>query len=385
MTIERSKKDLTEIASQFEIDEAVESIVLHKVGHINDTFVIITGGVQKPSYVLQRINTEVFENPVLLMENIRLVTEALNRRIAENGGDPEKEALNLVPARTGGCFLRTGDDEFYRCYRYVDGITYDFVKGDEAGVKIAREAARAFARFQKSLMDEDTSLFHVTIEDFHNTPVRYQKFLDAVKDDPLGRSEEVEKEIAFCLEREHITTIITEHIESGEIPQRITHNDTKINNIIFERDEGTPHAPRPLCVIDLDTVMPGSALFDFGDQVRTTTCPAAEDERDLEKITMDMGLYSALVEGYLEEAHYFLTERELSLLPLSGKVITLETGLRFLTDYLLGDEYFAVQRPSHNLDRARTQFELVRCMENRAGEMEGICARIRERIECENL
>ena len=206
-----------------------------------------------------------------------------------------------------------------------------------------------------------------TIPNFHHTPSRFEKFREVLQRDPKGRAATVKPEIEFALARAHEVSVITAAMQKGEIPERVTHNDTKLNNVLLDNE-----TQEGLCVIDLDTVMPGSALYDFGDLVRTSTSPAAEDEKDLSKVVMQLPMFEALVKGYLSTAGSFLTPRERSLLPFAGKLITFEIGLRFLTDWLEGDVYFKIKRPEHNLDRLRTQFKLVASIENQLPAMEAI-------------
>jgi len=368
---------LFDIADRFSLNGEVVKVTTHKVGHINDTYIVETKPVPtgggRLRYVLQRVNSRVFPEPKPLIDNIKSVTERIRERVEERGGDSRREVLTLVDTKEGRHFHIDGQGEFWRCYLYIDGLTVDFVKSDEGGMEIAYEASAAFGRFQEDLRDIDISKINVTIDDFHNTSVRFDDFLKTVKDDTHGRYKGAREEIEFCLAREGLKGAITDRIDSGEIPIRVTHNDTKINNVIFEGGRKSP--PRALCVIDLDTVMPGSLLYDFGDQVRTTTSSTAEDERDLDKVAFDLGLFEALVRGYIEACSGFITDEERRLLPICGRVITFETGLRFLTDHLRGDKYFKIEREGQNLDRARTQFKLVSSMEELEREMESIVKR----------
>ncbi len=365
---------LIEVAEKFDLGGSVTDVIRHKVGHINETYIVFTENRSgNERHILQKINDRVFCTPDLLMNNIKTVTEAVKRRVDERGGDPKREALSLVSTKSDEHFHVTDEGEYFRCYLYVDGMTYDYVNADNIGRALAEEAARAFSDFQGHLKDTDVGSIHVTIEDFHNTPKRFSDLIGAASGDPMGRREKAMREIDFCLSREPLANVISDAIKNGEIPIRVTHNDTKINNVIFDGE--IKKRPSALCVIDLDTVMPGSILFDFGDMVRSTTCPASEDERDLNKISVDTGLFEAIVCGYLKGAEGFINNREVGLMAVSGSVLTFETGIRFLTDYLLGDRYFRTDRPDHNLDRARTQFRMVECMENMADEMEGIVGR----------
>lgn len=366
-----NEKKAYEVAYEFQLPGEVKDVIRHRVGHINDTFIVSTiCGIKRKKYVLQRINTNVFPDPRGLMENINIVTETIREKVTQRGGEPDRESLTLVDTRGGSRFYETDEGDYWRCYLYVDGETYDNPDRTGFGRDMAREAARAFANFQKDLMEIDISSLNTTIKDFHNTPIRFENLLRAIDEDPLKRSSQVRNEIEFCLKREGLTRSLIGPIDSGNIPIRATHNDTKINNVIFERNDGGKL--KALCVIDLDTVMPGGVLFDFGDQVRTTVSPSKEDERNISKIDIDLGLFDSLIDGYINGASSFLTEEEIRLLALSGRVITFETALRFLTDYIKGDVYFKINRPEHNLDRARTQLKLVECMEKNVSEMERI-------------
>jgi thiamine kinase-like enzyme len=362
---------LFKIAERFSIDGRVKNVVCHKVGHINDTYIVkATSGISQHKYIFQKINKKVFPKPVALMDNIRMVTGKIRERVVERGGDSSREVLNLVNCKDGNHFHLDDGGEFWRCYLFIEGITIDFVEANKRGIEVAHGASIAFGRFQEDLKDVNVSEIHATIDDFHNTPVRFEKFLNAVEEDSCKRCESVRGEIDACLKTKGLKSVITDKIDSGEIPIRVTHNDTKINNIIFEEINGA--SPSALCVIDLDTVMPGSILYDFGDLVRTTTASSPEDERDLSKVSFDLGLFEALVRGYLKNGRELISNEEMQLLSICGRVITFETGLRFLTDYLEGDKYFQIEREDHNLDRARTQFKLVQCMEDLEGEMASI-------------
>jgi len=321
-------------------------------GHINDTFAVVTTDHR---YLLQRVNHEVFPDPAEVMENIRRVTEHL-------AGKPTPgRPLTLVPTRAGEIFHRDAGGNTWRAYPFIEHTrSYDVVPD----VAIAREGARAFGQFLKDLDDlPEPSLIEV-IPWFHSTPGRYAEFDRALVEDPLGRAREVREEAAFARDREEMTGVLEAARGAGEMPVRVTHNDTKINNVLFDLDTS-----EGVAVVDLDTVMPGVALYDFGDLVRTCVCPAAGDERDLSKVIFRPEIYEALVEGFIASAGTLLTETEREMMLFSGKLITFETGLRFLTDYLRGDVYFRTSRDRQNLDRARMKFALVRCLERFAGAL----------------
>ncbi len=334
-------------------------------GHINDTYrLTVCQGGATVHYILQRINTAIFRKPDELMENIRRVTEHIGRA-AEKMDDPmaaSRCTLTLLPTREGGPLFKDAAGGHWRCYLFIEGAhTVDAVTSPEQ----AYQAARAFGAFQRALADLPGAPLHETIPGFHDTPARFQHFLQALKEDKLGRAALCRKEIDFVLAHERECATVVERLASGALPSRVTHNDTKINNVMLDdrRGEG-------ICVIDLDTVMPGSVLYDFGDEVRTTTMTAAEDERDLSLVHFETRLFKPLLEGYLSSAGDFLTAEERRLLPFSGRLLTFECGMRFLSDFLEGDVYFKVHRDGHNLDRCRTQFELVAQMERQADDLQ---------------
>jgi Ser/Thr protein kinase RdoA (MazF antagonist) len=297
------------------------------------------------------------------MDNFERITRHLRARLERMPGrNPDRETLNLLYARSGKCCYVSPEGEYWRAYRFV---------GDAHIINVATrpeeafEAGLAFGRFQKLLSDLSPSSLNETIPFFHHTPRRFARFEEVLAVDARSRAREARDAVAFALEHEPIVAVITDALASGRIPLRITHNDTKINNVLFDNRTG-----KAVCVIDLDTTMPGSSLYDFGDMVRTTTSFAAEDERDLSKIHLEPEMFRALAEGYLLEAGDFLTPAELELLVFSGRLITFTIGLRFLTDFLEGDVYFRVHRPGQNLDRARAQFALVRSMEEQEKALE---------------
>jgi aminoglycoside phosphotransferase (APT) family kinase protein len=349
--------DIGAVARQFEIPGEFLEAKPYGSGHINDTYRAFfdLGGVQTPS-ILQRINHNVFKKPVALMENIQRVTAHLATRLAT---DPDKcrRVLCLIPARDGISWHVDAEGNHWRAYRFIGGArTYDAATSTAQ----AFQAAKAFGEFQHQLADLPAPALHETIPDFHNTPKRFAALEQAIAADVAGRAALARPEIEFALAHQHITSILLD----ANLPARVTHNDTKFNNVMLDDATG-----EGICVIDLDTVMPGLALYDFGDMVRTTTSPAQEDEQDLTKVTMQFPMFEALVRGYLATAGGFLTKAEKQYLAFSGKLITFEIGLRFLTDYLAGDTYFRVHREGHNLDRCRTQFKLVESIEGQEAAM----------------
>ena len=343
-------------------------------GHINDSFAVVynQAGVNV-RYLAQRINQRVFPDVAGLMSNVeRVCTHAQSR--LETGGvsDASRRALTLIPTREGKAYFIDVDGGCWRTYLFIENATgHDVVKSE----KLAYEAAKAFGEFQKLLVDLPGGRLNETIRNFHQTETRYAAFEAALKENSHARAEEADEEIQFALRHRSLASSLLDLMRSGKIPERPTHNDTKLNNVLM--DDATQTA---VCVIDLDTLMPGLSLYDFGDLVRTSTSPAVEDEQDLSKVRMRPEMFDALARGYLESAASFLNGDEIKNLPLGGMVITYECGLRFLTDYLRGDTYFKIKRPLHNLERCRTQFTL---MDSMSEQWEALEKRIEElAFEC---
>ena len=339
-------------------------------GHINATYAVYFRRETKAPvrYILQAVNTSIFTDPQGLMENIQGVTEHLRKKILAQGGDPERETLTLVPAKTGGYLYKDQEGTYWRSYTFIEDATcYQTVERPV----LFENAAKAFGHFQKLLADYPAGSLHETIKNFHNTEDRYAQFEQAVAEDKAGRAASVQEEIRFFLDRKADGSVVTDAIAKGVLPLRVTHNDTKLNNIMMDNktDEG-------ICVIDLDTVMPGSVLYDFGDSIRFGASTGAEDEPDLSLISMDLDLFKAYTAGFLSEAGSSLTKEEIDLLPFSAKLMTLECGMRFLTDYLNGDTYFRIHREGQNLDRCRTQMKLVADMEEKMDKMKAIVAEL---------
>ena len=351
------EKNAGAVAQQFEIDGKFAEAIPYGSGHINDTYRVTFHENGAPhNYILQRINHNIFKKPAALMENVQRVTAHLATQVA---GEPDskRRALSLIPTHDGQAWHIDDENYFWRAYQFIEKArTYDAVESQEQ----AYQAARAFGRFQELLAGLPAPRLHDTIPDFHNTPKRIATFQAAIAADAVGRAALAAKEIEFALAHASIAAVLQE----ANLPERVTHNDTKFNNVMLDDTTG-----EAICVIDLDTVMPGLAPYDFGDMVRTTTSPSVEDERDLSKVKMQFPMFEALVRGYLSSAGGFLTKREKELLAFSGKLITFEIGVRFLTDYLSGDTYFKVHREGHNLDRCRTQFKLVESIEQQEAEM----------------
>ena len=359
--------DFKSIVSRFRAWGDLIDVRPHGTGHINDTFKV-TFGIAGASvhYLLQRINHNIFKNPPAMMENILRVTNHIRTKLAKTGcPDVTRHALCVVITKDGQRCTCDAHGNWWRMYLFVEGArTCD--KGES--VRQAYEAARAYAKFQLMLEDLPAPRLNETIPNFHNTPMRLEALLEVIQRDPCNRARGVKAEIEFVERRAAQCGRLMERHAKGELPERITHNDTKLDNILL--DEQTWEG---VCVIDLDTVMPGLALYDFGDMVRSATAAAAEDEPDLSKVRMRLDMFEALARGYLSEAT-FLNAAEREELVFSGRLITLELGMRFLTDYLQGDTYFKTKRPSHNLDRCRSQFKMIGSMEEQADSMEQIVA-----------
>lgn len=328
-------------------------------GHINTTYRACyrTEDGHEDRYILQRINDYVFKDPAQVMRNVEKVTRHITWKLLRRRRDAAGQTLNLFPARGGRNYIVLPEEGgMWRCYNNIEGThTYDVVEN----TRQAYQAGFAFGSFQDLICDMNPEDIRESIPDFHNTPKRYADLLKSVEADVKGRAANCQEELALLKSWEHRFSRITDMMASGEIPTRITHNDTKINNVML--DEETDDA---VCVIDLDTVMPGSVLYDFGDMVRTATCMAKEDEEDLSKVRMEMPFFESLAEGYLDAAHGFLTQKEVEFMPFAGWLITAEIGIRFLTDYLDGDLYFRTEKPEHNLIRARNQFKLAQSIDS---------------------
>lgn len=365
---EITEQKLREVVSQFQYGGETISIQPWGNGHINDTFMVeIQTNEGKERRILQKINRHVFKKPEEVMENIYNVTSYLNKKITENGGDPTRETLNVVPTVEGKSFYLDQDGEFWRSYLFItEADSFDQVEKPQDFY----ESAYSFGRFQQMLADFPAETLHETIEKFHDTRARFAAFKKAVEEDVMGRAAEVQEEIQFVLSRENLANYFSELLDKRELPLRVTHNDTKLNNIMIDRTTG-----KGICVIDLDTVMPGLAMNDFGDSIRFGASTAAEDEKDLSKVSCDMELFEIYTRGFLEGCGGKLTQKEVELLPMGAKMMTYECGMRFLMDYLQGDIYFKIHRPEHNLDRCRTQFKLVADMEAKWEIMQGIVSK----------
>ncbi len=351
-----SNINIDEVLRNFDIEYSAKG---YGNGHINDTYL-----TQSNEFILQRINTNIFKKPCELMENIENVTQFIRKKIVQSGGNPNRETLTVIKTTDGKSCYKYDDKNYFRMYRFItDTVTIE----NEKTNKILFNAGRGFGHFQNLLDDFPVEKLHETIVDFHNTPKRIEALKKAIANDAAGRAESVKAEIEFALSHADFASVVVKGLEDKSIPTRVTHNDTKINNILF--DKNTLEA---VCVIDLDTVMPGSALYDFGDALRMGASTAAEDETDLEKVWFDEEAFKHFSCGYCQEVGNKLTKTEKDLLYLAPKLMTYECGIRFLTDYLDGDTYFKIHRESHNLDRARNQFKLVADMESKEDALKNI-------------
>lgn len=352
---------LKTIINQFDILGEVTSVKIYGSGHINTTYRVNT---TEEVYILQKVNTSIFKNMEQLVENVAGVTEYLTETIKNRGGNPRRETLQVIHTKDGQNYYK-GDDGFsYRMYYFItDATCYDTVEKPEDFY----ESALAFGKFQSLLASYPAETLHETIPDFHHTAKRFETFLQAVEQDVYNRAASVQEEIAFVMDHAGDMPVLTDMLASGALPLRVTHNDTKLNNIMIDNQTG-----KGICILDLDTVMPGLSVNDFGDAIRFGANTALEDETDLAKVSLDLELYEVFVKGFLEGCQGILTENELKMLPMGAKMMTLECGMRFLTDYLEGDTYFRIHRKHHNLDRCRCQFALVADMEQKWDEMAAI-------------
>ena len=368
-----NREEILQIASHFCFEGTPTTINEETTGNINATYLMEYQRENEPDthpYIMQRINTVAFPDPVSLMQNIEMVTNHIHNALIEKGVDPTRRVLYHVKAEDGSLLYRAPDGGAWRAYHYVDDAT---AHNQISSPDLFLEAGRGFGEFQTLLADFPAGSLTEIIPHFHDTPHRYEAFRAAVAADKVGRAKEITAEIAFFDQRADMMHSIVDLIKSGDLPLRVTHNDTKLNNVLLDDETG-----KALCVIDLDTVMPGSALYDYGDAVRFGECTAAEDEPDLDKIGFDMSLFEAFTKGFVEKTAPpagNLTDTEICLLPLGVQVITCELAMRFLTDYLNGDVYFKIKYPEHNLVRARAQMKLLCEVEARMDEMNAFVRR----------
>lgn len=364
------REELEKIFLPFSEGGKIIEIIRYGKGHINDTYRVSVhmDKDQEKRYILQRINRSIFKDPVALMDNIVKVTEYLKECVEKAGGDVDKEVLQVVHTKEGAHHV-LHEGEFYRCYRFIEGArSYEIVGGPEDFYK----SGQALGKFQRLLGEFEGQTLHETIKDFHNTEKRFVDFQKAVEHNTANRAIECAEEIQFYLEREKDTKIINVLLREGRLPVRVTHNDTKYNNVMI--DDETREA---VCLVDLDTVMPGVSLYDFGDAIRSGATTALEDEKDLSKVHFDLSLFEAYVRGYFSQGE-FLTDLEIEYLPFAAKIMTYECGMRFLKDYLEADIYYKISYPEHNLHRARNQMKLVSDMEREYQQMIEIIRKYRK-------
>ena len=354
---------LSQILSRFRLVGSPVSCQRYGFGHINDTYLVVTdAGVR---YILQKINDHVFPNVPQLQENIAAVTAYLRQQTDEPYG-----VLTLIPTLEGNTYIHTPEEGYWRVYDFIEGSIC--LQAPESPEDFYQSAI-AFGTFQQQLKNFPAHTLHETIPNFHNTPDRYRIFREVLAKDPLGRTKDVQEEIAFALAHEQIGGTLCAMLQAGQLPLRVTHNDTKLNNVMLRADTRTP-----LCVIDLDTTMPGLSAYDFGDSIRFGAAVAGEDEQDLGRVCVSLDLFRIYTRGFLQ-ACPGLTQAEKDVLPLGALTMTLECGLRFLTDYLDGDHYFSCYRNGQNLDRCRTQFRMVTDMEAKWEDMARI---VKEEGQC---
>jgi hypothetical protein len=350
--------DVSGVVRRFQIEGEFAGAANHGSGHINDSYrVTFHQAGNATRYLLQRINHNIFKNPPALMENIQRVTSHLAAKVSDDR-HRNRRVLSLIPAQDGKAWYVDADGSYWRTYEFIENAhTFDTVQSADQ----AFQAAKAFGEFQKLLVDLPAPRLHETIKDFHHTRRRFAALEHAIASDVAGRATLAKSEIEFAFANQSIAGVLLD----ANLPERVTHNDTKFNNVMLDDATG-----EGVCVVDLDTVMPGLALHDFGDMVRTATSPAKEDEQDLTKVTMQFSMFEALVRGYLASAGDFLTKGERQHLVSSGKLMTFEQGVRFLTDYLQGDAYYKVIHDQQNLDRCRTQFKLFESIEQQEDRMD---------------
>lgn len=360
-------KYLDKAAEAFQFSAAPVRLKPLSAGHINYTY-LVDCGAGNPQYILQRVNTEIFKNPYELMSNIKGVSRHIARKAAQNGGDPGRMARTIIETKSGDDYFIDPDGGYWRSFLEIDNVvSYDFPGGPELFYK----SAVAFGHFFKQLSDYPVETLYVTIPDFHNTLSRMQEFKQALAQDKLGRAAQLQPEIEFILSAQPDCSYIIDRIADGRIPLHVTHNDAKLSNILMDKNTGAG-----VCIIDLDTVMPGSVLYDFGEAIRFGASAAREDETDLDKVQIDLAMFETYVRGYLEEVWDVITQEELRGFPMGAYLMTLETGIRFLGDYLNGDTYYQIHYPVQNLDRARNQLKLAADMKEKMDQMAEIVQHI---------
>ena len=356
---------LSEVLTAYNFPATLQEVIRYGDGHINDTFCVVcrNPGGESIRFILQGISGVAFPCPDKLMENFIGITSYLRTKILSAGGDPQRETLSLIATRDGRDYYTDSNGRVWRLFPFIEN-TDCFVS---ATAELFEASARAFGRFQHMLQGYPAETLHETIPNFHNTEDRFAKFEAALAADKLSRAKDIPDDIRFVLDRKADCSVALQAMRDGKLPLRVTHNDTKLSNILIDRATG-----EGICVIDLDTTMPGLSINDFGDSIRFGANHCREDEKDLTKVNFDIDLYEVYTRGFLTGAQGSLTPAELEYLPWGARLMTLECGIRFLTDYLDGDHYFRIHRPEHNLDRARTQFKLVRDMEEQWDAMAAV-------------
>ena len=360
--------NIENILAHYDFPATLLGAVRYGQGHINDTYCVVCQPQEGECirFILQGMSTVAFKEPLKLMDNFIRITTYLGDKIAAMGGDPQRETLSIIKTKEGNDFYTDESGKLWRLVPFIENT----VCYQSATPELFSASARAFGNFQYMLKDFPAETLHETIKDFHNTEDRYSKFEAVLNKDPMGRAAAVAQEINFIKARKADCSVTLQALRDGKLPLRVTHNDTKLNNILFDRSSG-----QGICVIDLDTTMPGLSINDFGDSIRFGANHNREDEKDLSKVNFDIDLYEAYVKGFLEGSKGTLTNSELEYLPWGARLMTLECGIRFLTDYLDGDHYFHIQYPEQNLDRCRTQFKLVSDMEAQFESMSAIIAK----------
>ena len=369
MYIPENDAILNEVIAAYDFPEPLMGAVRYGQGHINDTFCVICQPQEGDAirFILQGLSSAAFPRPAELMENFVGITSYLREKVIAAGGDPLRETLSLVKTKDGKDFYTDANGKVWRLTPFIEETECY----QSATPELFEASARCFGRFQCMLQGYPAETLHETIVNFHNTEDRFAKFEAALAADKLGRAKDIQAEIQFVLDRKADCSVALQALRDGKLPLRVTHNDTKLNNILIDRATG-----EGICVIDLDTTMPGLSIYDFGDSIRFGANHSAEDEKDLSKVNFDIELYRIYTRGFLEDAAGGLTDAELEYLPWGAKLMTLECGIRFLTDYLDGDNYFHIRYADQNLDRTRTQFKLVSDMEQQWDEMHQIVREI---------
>ncbi len=358
---------LQEVLGAFEFPGTVASAERYGNGHINDTFCVTCDTAEGPRrYILQGLSLAAFPDPGAVMENMVGITSFLRRQILENGGDADRETLTVLPTKTGSPYYTASNGQVWRLTPFIENT----LCLEKATPALFEASARSYGRFQYMLRDYPAGTLHETIARFHDTEDRFEKFLAALQADKLGRAAGVQEEIRFVLDRKEDCSVAVKALREGILPLRVTHNDTKLGNILIDAQ-----SQEGICVIDLDTTMPGLSIYDFGDSIRSGANHNTEDEEDLSKVNFDLELFEVYTRGFLQGARGFFTPAELEYLPWGARLMTLECGIRFLTDYLDGDNYFRIRYPDQNLRRTRTQFKLVKDMEDRFADMAAIVAK----------